>query len=45
MKSKINNYGIIVYDMSVSEKTIEKKPLVLMTSFVQNYLLRLINKN
>lgn len=26
-------------------KTLEKKPLLLMTSFVQNYLLRLINKN
>ena len=26
-------------------KTLEKKPLVLMTTFVQNYLLRLINKN
>ncbi|MAV04668.1 MAG: hypothetical protein CMC31_03310 [Flavobacteriaceae bacterium] len=26
-------------------KTVEKKPLVLMTSFVQNYLLRFLNKN
>jgi len=26
-------------------KTLEKKPLVLMTSFVQNYLLRFLNKN